>query len=174
MSKCPDCGQDHPEVPEGSGHYEPMMVEAHVFGGGLSEEQKEGLERIMDCVDRAQQRMENMFQGNDPVLKEQYSALYRLLYGISDSAAIPIAALVAQGTDPITAIKSVMAGIGGMMFLAGWEFGLHESTPEERRRPVQPMREKTVALSKEDDDKAQELLASLSSLPDSIDYDSED
>lgn len=167
MSECPDCGMEH----DGEGGFEPMAVPAMIFGGGLTDEQKVGLERIMDCMDRAQVRMERMSQGKDETLRAQYQALYRVLYGIADSAVIPITALITKGADPVTATKSVIAGIGGMMFMAGWEFGQFEASPEEQRRPVQPMREKSADLSDEDNEAARLLLADL---PSDIDLDSEE
>lgn len=165
MSKCP-CGEEHSG---GNGKYSPHLIPTSIFTGGLSDEQLVGLERIVSCMDRAQLRMEAMANGTDPELSEAYDSLWRLLMGITDAAAHPISMLVADGVNPINAIKGVMAGIGGMMFMAGWEYGKHETSPSDKRRPVQPSREMTADLSEEDDDTARSLLQNVS-----FDFDSED
>jgi hypothetical protein len=152
---CESCGVSHKDDPI------IMGIPANIFTSGLSEDQKQGLERIIDCMDRAHMRMQDMIEGKDETLKVQYEALHRVLYGISDSAIIPIMHLITQGASPEQATKGVISAIGGMMFMAGWEFGKYESTPESQRRPLQPKREMTTTLTQTEEEQAKDLLERL-------------
>lgn len=152
---CPSHGVNHDEDPD------LMAIPANIFTGGLSADQMEGLEVITQCMDRAHLRMQDMITGRDEVLKKQYDTLYRVLYGISDSAVIPIMALIQKGANPAQATKSVISAIGGMMFMAGWEFGKYEDAPEDMRRPVQPAREMSTRLSDKENLEAKQLLEEL-------------
>jgi hypothetical protein len=146
-----------------------MVMPVHIYGGGLDDEQRKGLDAILEAIDRAQIIGMTLVQaGSSP--SAEYEGLYRVCLGITDASAQAVYQVVSSGkADPVSAIRGIFAGIGAMMFIAGQEYEKEQAKAPEDRRPVQPLREKTPEPSPEEQAEMKDLFARLGE----VDIDSE-
>lgn len=137
MSECSDCGRDHPSIADmmdGESKHG-MAIPINLFGGDLSQEERDAISDVMESVERSQLNMMHLGDELDEIVKP----IVRIATSITDAAALPIVMLIKEGADPITAFKAVMAGVAVTMFLAGQQY---EKDSHGDKRPAQPMREK--------------------------------
>jgi hypothetical protein len=145
-----------------------MEVPAIVFTGGLDFDQEVTLQTINECLNRGQRYTAELARGNEELL-HQFEPLRRILTGIADTSVIPILALINEGTDPPTAFKEVLAGIGGLMFFGGIEYakamglngvGVPLKSAKEYAPDVYPEEKPLVAATSQD---LEALLANFTS-----------
>lgn len=140
-----------------------MYVPVHIFGGGLTDEQKRDVEDILASMDRAQHMALSMAKsGHTPATDPHLEGLRRVCMGITDGAAKAIVDMVTSGkVDPISAVRGTFAGIAMMMFVAGQMHQKELGRPEGDRRPAQPLREMTDDPSPEEAAEMKDLFARL-------------
>lgn len=102
-------------------HNDIMPLPATIFTGGLDFEQEVHLQTISECISRGEHFIERLANGDEELL-HQFEPLRRILTGISLGSVVPIVELITQGADPSTAIREVIAGVGGLMFFGGIEY----------------------------------------------------
>lgn len=101
--------------------YEIGEIPAAVFTGGLDFDQEVTLQTISECLTRGESYTRALSEGNKEMMHE-FEPLARLLLGISMGSIVPILRNIQEGDDPGQAIRSVIAGVGGLMFFGGIEY----------------------------------------------------
>jgi hypothetical protein len=105
-----------------NGDYRVQALPISVFTDGLDFETEQALTAMLEALRRGEATMRDLVEG-DTDTRVEHDALHRLIHGITAGAAFPILQSIVEGQeDTIDAVRGVIGGIAGFMFLGGMEY----------------------------------------------------